>query len=400
VPHGRVGVRYLAAQDRGDTSAEYSQPSLDLRLDGPNLGGSPVGLTIDARARRTYQTLADGSSEDEGRTRVYAASLTWDDAKTPVRFTLGRQASPALAAVSIFDGLLIEYAAPRWAIGGFGGTQPDAVDFGYSSDIREYGFYHQVHGDPGAKNRWNLTTGLIGSYEQSEVNREFLYLQMQYAGPSFSLYSTEELDFNRGWKVDEAGESSVSSTGTYLSLNWRPGRIFSMRAGYDSRRNVLLYRDRITPLTEFDDATRTGVWAGLFFRMGEHFSVGVDGRSSSGGDAGTADVYTLSFSAERIARILSIRTRSTSYQNNVEEGWLHALDFDIVLGSRVSLGLEGGRRTTTPLLYPDLGDDLTWYSVDLDVTLARQWYLYLSAERSQGDLENADQLYSAISYRF
>jgi len=59
-PHGRVGVRYLASQDGGDTAAEYSQPSLDLRLDGPNLGGSPVGLNLDARARRTYQTFADG----------------------------------------------------------------------------------------------------------------------------------------------------------------------------------------------------------------------------------------------------------------------------------------------------------------------------------------------------
>jgi len=398
--HGRVGVRYLAVRDRTETGAEYSQPALDLRLDGPYLGGSPVGLKVDARTRRTYQTFADGSEDNEGRTRVYAASLSWDDAVTPVRFTLGRQSSPELATISIFDGLLAEYASSNWSLGAFGGSQPDPVDFGYSSEIREYGVYHQVHGEPGSSRRWAVTTGLIGSYQESEINREFLYVQGRYTGPEFLVFFTEELDYNRGWKKDEAEESTFSSTGTFLSLQWRPVRVVTLRGGYDNRRNVRLYRDRITPVTEFDDAYRTGFWAGLLFRAGGRIQIGVDGRRSSGGDAGTADSYTLTFGMERIAKVIGLHARATSYQNDYEEGSLYSLDLDFAVGPRLNLGVGGGRRDATHLSGFETNDNLTWVSLDLDVALGRGWFGLFSLERSDGDVEAADQAYLMVTYRF
>jgi hypothetical protein len=398
--HGRVGVRYLAVRDHSATSAEYSQPALDLRLDGPSLGGSPVGLKIDARTRRTYQTFADGTEDNEGRTRVYAASVSWDDALTPVRFTLGRQSSPELAVISIFDGVMAEYAASSWSLGAFGGTQPDPLDFGYSSDIREYGVYHQVHGEPAASRRWALTTGLIGSYQESEINREFLYVQGRYTGPEFLAFFTEELDYNRGWKKDEAGESTFSSTGTFLSLQWRPVRVVTLRGGYDNRRNVRLYRDRITPVTEFDDAYRTGFWAGVMFRAGDRIKIGVDGRRRSGGDAGDADAYTVTFGMERIAKVIGLHARSTRYQNDYEEGSLHSLDLDFAIGPRVNLGVTGGRRDATRLSGSDAADNLTWLSLDMNVVLGRGWFGLLSLERSDGDLEAADQAYLFVTYRF
>ena len=71
-----------------------------------------------------------------------------------------------------------------------------------------------------SRNRVTVTTGLIASYEQSEINREFLYLQTRFYGARFSLYATQEVDFNRDWKAD-AGEDAVSLTSTYLNLDLR-----------------------------------------------------------------------------------------------------------------------------------------------------------------------------------
>ena len=46
---------YLATLDRTGELEDYSQPSLDLRLDSASIAGSAWGLSIDARARRTYR---------------------------------------------------------------------------------------------------------------------------------------------------------------------------------------------------------------------------------------------------------------------------------------------------------------------------------------------------------
>ncbi|MDH4130660.1 MAG: hypothetical protein OEV95_02505, partial [Gemmatimonadota bacterium] len=55
--HGRIGARYQLTRD-AETAGGTSQPSLDLRLDGNRLGGSPLGVVADVRARRTAVTRA------------------------------------------------------------------------------------------------------------------------------------------------------------------------------------------------------------------------------------------------------------------------------------------------------------------------------------------------------
>ena len=50
---GRVAARFLSVQQQDGSSASYSQPALDIRLDGQNLGGTPIGLVADVRSRRT-----------------------------------------------------------------------------------------------------------------------------------------------------------------------------------------------------------------------------------------------------------------------------------------------------------------------------------------------------------
>lgn len=397
---GRIGVRFLWVHDRSGQSADYSQPALDLRLDGSSIAGTPWGLAVDVRARRTYRNLSDGTSDDDGRTRLYRLAVSRRGTDDPWIFTLGRQYSPALAAISIFDGLSAEYASKGWAAGLFSGTQPDVEDFGYSSDIREHGVYFRLHGRPAPRRGWQVSTGLIGSYDQSEVNREFVYLQGRYNGPKFSVYAAEEVDFNRDWKKAE-GADSVSVTSSFVTLSYRAGQSFSIRGGFDNRRNVRLNRDRITPVTEFDDTFRQGVWAGAAWSFLRSYRVGLDVRTHGGGNAGDSDTYTLTFGATRLGDgPLSLHSRSSRYTNDRLEGWLHAVDLGVELGRRTHLRLGGGVRDEDDLAALIFGNRLTWYGFDVDLALGRHWYLIFSAERTDGDLEEVDQLYSTLTYRF
>ena len=76
------------------------------------------------------------------------------------------------------------------------------------------------------------------------------------------MYGIQEVDYYRAWK-QAIGEPAWSPTGTFATARYEVTRAVSLNAGYDSRRNVRLYRDAVTPETAFDDAFRQGVWGGL-----------------------------------------------------------------------------------------------------------------------------------------
>ncbi len=398
---GRIGARYLyVKQTEGAFDRSYSQPALDLRLTGTNLGGSHIDLGVDVRARRTYRTLGNGESENEDLTRVYSAFGAWNPNGGPFRFALGRQFSPSLAVVSIFDGVTAEYRRQGFAAGLFTGSQPDGEDFGYSTQIREHGGYVEFGSRAGGEHRWAVTTGLVGSYDGGEVNREFAFVQGRYDDRRWNLYVVSEIDVYRDWRK-EAEDSSYDVTSTFASARFRVSDALAFNAGYDNRRNVRLWRDYISPETDFDDSYRQGEWVGVDARFGRHFSGGLDARRSDGGDAGTADAYSLRLAVRDLTRMgIDVRGRATRYENPYVEGMLYSLSAGARLASWTGLLLHGGLRdeSARTLTAPD--GTLKWIGLDWDVNLGRRWLFMISYEHTTGQDEGTEQLYTNLSYRF
>jgi hypothetical protein len=397
---GRVGVRYLTVRDQTGTGGDFSQPALDLRLDGNAIGGSNFDLAVDVRGRRTYTTLVNGSETTDDLTRIYRLSTSWNSDEGEVRMTVGRQYSSSLSSVSIFDGVLADFGNDRWRTGVFSGTQPDLIDFGYSSLIREHGLYYEVHNESQAVRRWNLVTGAVGSYTEGEINREFIFIQSRYVGPRLTFYLLEEVDYNRGWKT-EFEDSALSPTSTFFNLQFRAADSLDLRAGYDNRRRIRLYRDRVTPETMFDDDNRIGARVGMTWRSPRHYRVALDALSNQGNDTADSNSYTLTLGASSFTRQnMGIFTRSTQYTNAQVEGWLHSASLGMNLGRRVHIQLGGGVRDEMSLQAPVVETRLTWKNVDLDFSLGRHWYFLISAERTESEIDQNDQLYSSLTYRF
>jgi hypothetical protein len=397
--HGRAGARYLGVWQRNGSGAHFSQPSFDIRLDAQSIGGSAVGLVLDLRTRRTVSSWADGERVVDGRTRVYQGALFVAPAGSPLRVTAGRQFSSALASVTLFDGVMAELARPSWGVGAFGGSEPEPENLGYSTAVRDYGGYLQLHSTPDASSRWTTTLGAIGSYRAGVTNREFLFLQAGYSSRRLSLFGTQEVDYYRGWK-QAMGERAWSPTGTFAMLRYELSPRVSVNTGYDSRRNVRLYRDAVTPETAFDDAFRQGVWGGLWIRTGAG-RVGLDARSSSGGSAGRTQSYTLSLGLDRVTALqLGLRSRTTRYDGPRQSGWLQSFGVDVTPAPLLRLGLDGGLRIIRDPLADPSDYSVTWLGVDMDVNLGRRWYLMMSGTHEVGGIDSNDQIFGGISYRF
>ncbi|MHB1311377.1 MAG: hypothetical protein ACYC3L_05095, partial [Gemmatimonadaceae bacterium] len=283
---GRVGLRYLVLAPDGGVGG-ITQPAYDLRLDGDRLGGTAFGITADVRAQRTAYSGGGTARAPQSVTHVYQAALSWTPGGSLPRITVGRQFAAALSSVGLFDGASIDLDRSRWSAGAFSGMQPDAASFGLSDDVREHGVYGQLHSPTGRSNPWSLTLGGIGSYQAGEIDREFGFARLASNGPRYSLYATQEVDINRGWKLAREGKSTTP-TATFATLYVMPVDAVSVFAGYDNRRNVRLYRDYVNPELAFDDSFRIGTWGGVSVAPVRRLRFSADLRQSAGGTAGQA----------------------------------------------------------------------------------------------------------------
>ena len=392
---GRIGARLLYVDPDGVDG--YTQPALDLRLDGTSLGGKPLDLLVDVRGHHTY--YSGGGQPDYSTTRVYRLAASVHDAVSRARLTLGRQFSPSLAVVNLFDGALATYSQERWAAGAFAGAEPEPTGYGFSSDLVDAGGFFELRSAPLAEQRWTLSTGFVASWDQGNASRDYFFVQGFWTDRRLWASLAQQIDVNSGWKQD-LGEPAVGLTSTFLTARYQATPELDVHAGYDDRRDARLYRDRETPETEFDDRHRQGAWAGASYLLDRRFRFGADGRWSGGGTAGDYKSLTATAEALRLTEWqLTLRARGTRTLGDDIEGWLWSGGLSLRPYGELTLDLAGGVRSTEEV-FSGIESSVTWESAGLDLPLARRWFLLLSVEHSQGTSFEEIQSYTSASYVF
>ncbi len=396
---GRVGLRYVI-MDPGEGRPTWTQPAFDLRLDGHQLGGTPLGVVADVRAYRERRGASGRGAQ--ASTRVYQGHLTWNRPNQPLHATVGRQIAPAVSTLGIFDGLTVELGGPHVAAGAIAGAQPEAVSFGVSGLVREYGAWVQARNAPGSDKSWSMTLAGVGSYDRGNIDREYAYAQAILTSRRVSVFATQELDLNRGWKRDAEGHTATP-TSTFAMLRVAPIDAVSLNVGYDNRRSVRLYRDFVDPETEFDDTFRQGSWLGLSLTPGTHLRMHVDARRASGGigAAGSADTWTASAGVFRLSPLgIGVNARGSRYDSPAGTGTLASASVEVNPWNRVRLEAGGGARSDTQLAVEGAARRLTWREASADAMIGRSLFLMLSAYQEDGDVGRSRQGYFAISWRF
>lgn len=397
---GRVGLRYLTINQPGGSTLH--QPSVDLRLDGSQVGGSSMGLAVDVRMQRTSVTGGSSSatSAPAGATRVYQAAVIRQRTPNGTRLAMGRQFATVLSPIGIFDGVALDVNGSKWSGGGLVGTMPDGGSFAPSAATTEAGLWLQRHSAQGSPSPWSATVGAIGSYNRGEIDREFAYLRGTMSTRVLSIYAAEEIDVNRGWKREVEG-SFATLTSTVVTAQVTMSRALSVSGGLDSRRSVRLYRDFVNPEIAFDDALRQGQWGEISVRPSRHFRMSSDIRTSGGGSEGKSQAVTASLSATQLTPLgLGFRARSTQYSGAITEGRLSSVAVEVAPGQAVRLSLNAGVRTSALPGSATAPTRLTWAGGDLDVAVGRSLYVMLSTYRESGTASASVQTYAAVTWRF
>lgn len=392
---GTIGARWLAVDGGGSS---FQQPALDLRFDGSGAGGGHVDMSIDVRTRRTTRDFS-GIHTNEQLSRVYRASMTMRSVDSHRQLTVGRQSSPTLSSIALFDGVLAQTGNDRHAFGLFSGTQPDPLDLGLSRDILESGLFAEWHALPQAENRWSFATGGVTSQENGQPNRDFLFAQSWWSTKRFSGSFTQELDVNRGWKRAQ-GEPLLTSTNTFASMRVPVTKWLALTSGYDNRRSVRLWRDHLTPETQFDDQYREGAWGGAQLSLGNHVRLGGDARSSVGGDR--AHSWSTSGEFFNLTHFhFATHARASRFYSGSVDSRLTSLGLGVDPWAMSHVEFTGGERRTSSTFLTSGVDSEHWMGVDFDFSFLRRWYLSGGWEHDRGGIEGQTrQVTAGLSVRF
>ncbi len=396
---GRAGLRDIDVRTLGSASGHYNQIAVDLRIDGVNGGGGRSDIALDVRTRRTSRAVTADSIDVDALSRVYRALYSVHDPRGARRVTIGRQSTPTLASISLFDGVLAEMSGLVWHAGAFVGTQPEPLRMSLSGDVLEYGVFGEVHQRPLARTHWSAAAGAIASQHGGEPNRDFVFIQANVVARTFSGSGVAEVDVNRGWKRD-AGEPALSLTNLFVTARVQPSTAAAFTAGFDNRRNVRVYRDRLTPETEFDDRYRQGAWAGATFALGDHVRLGAEARANNTGAVDRAHSWGVTSELGRLpVANAALRARYSQYSSTTSDTRLASASVRGDVLPRVQLELAGGVRDRQDIGTSAAEAD-TWMSGDVDWAIARAWYLNATFERDRGHDVTTQQLFGGVSRRF
>ncbi len=260
--------------------------------------------------------------------RVYSLALTYQAGDNTV-LALGRKVNSHITNIGALDGLQAEHTSGGLTYGGFGGSRPDHTDYGLNPDLMQVGAFVALRTDA-AHGTMQNSLALVEQRNRSMTDRRFAYLQHSSSLiKNIYVFSSFEVDLYE--RPDSVSRSTFKLTSTYVSLQYRPSRKWTLFGSYDARKNVIYYetyRNFIDNLLEQE--TRQGLRFRVSYRPVKYVTLGSSIGYRFQKDQGSNSMNTYHYITH--SRVPWINASVTASAVQLKNDYLHG----IVYGVRMS----------------------------------------------------------------
>jgi hypothetical protein len=235
--NGSISV--FAYSDFSNTGAKNStQLRYNYALDARNIGNSKFSVENYISFRHKIGDWSVVKSNVFNALKIYTFAIKFDPGRT-TRLILGRTINYRISSMGAMDGLQVEQKLGKVTVGAVLGTRPDYTDYGFNSNLLQYGGYLAFD----TKSAGSFSGSSIAVMEQMnnmKTDRRFLYFQHSNSIlKNIYFFSTFEVDL---YKVTKSvPQNTFDMTSLYLSLRYNITKNFSVTGSYDQRKNVLFY---------------------------------------------------------------------------------------------------------------------------------------------------------------
>jgi hypothetical protein len=344
--------------------------------------------------------LTSSESSYSGRTsifNVYNLNVRFDATPT-LSVTAGRKINQKASSIGAIDGVQVEKYLGNFYVGALGGYRPDFVDYGFNSDLLQYGGYVGIESN--SKDFYSQTT--LGAVEQTNsgaTDRRYIFFQhASTIASNLNLFSSMELDI-----FSKMG-NETRLTNLYLSARYRFSRAANVMVSYDSRKQIIYYETFQTEIERIldDDLARQGLRARLNVRPHKILWAGFSysKRFQSDSDNKSDNIYGY----VTLTKIPEIGGRFNISYNMNTSNYLKSNIFSARHSREIVKNQLSGdfyyRLADYTYENRDRDYNQDFFGLALSYRISRTWQFSVSGELSQFEEENNYRFYTRLTKRF
>jgi hypothetical protein len=206
--------------------------------------------------------------------KVYSLALKYDVSKTS-SISLGRKINNNMANIGAVDGLQFEKTNKNFTYGALVGSRPDYSDYSFNPNLLQFGAFvsHNVQKEAG---NMQTSVAIFNQMNNFITDRRFAYLQHTNSLlKNVDLFCSAEIDFYTMENLQP--KNTFDLTSTYISVRYKPWKVFNMSLSYDARKNIYYYETfKNTIDSILDRETRQGFRFQTMLRPFKYFIWGTN----------------------------------------------------------------------------------------------------------------------------
>ncbi len=395
---GRIGFEYNSIRQAGGGAS--SQLGLAFRTDMTRIGGSYWNLSGYWRGRLSTR---GGSPQTETITdlinRTYHLTLSYANPQSRWSAGFGRLYLPWASSLDTIDGGYVAGRISRsFTAGMFAGTTPDPTSWNYNPDRQLAGSFVNYTQGTFESVRLTSTEGVAVSRVGWRPERQFAFFENALFFKRYlSIYHNLQADQIKG---QQPGGNGIRVSRSFLTLRLQPLPFLSLDFSHNYFRMLPTFDPRLIGTGLVDQLLFQGASAGFRLELPMQWTVYSSlGRSDRTGDARRSLNQMYGVTKSDLFRTgIRADARYSRFDSAFGSGTYRAFSLTREVGQAVRIEIQAGDQDFISAL---TGQNRSRFvSANADWSLARHYFLSGGYTLYRGRLQNYNQLYFSLGYRF
>lgn len=397
---GRLGFEWNTLHDQS-TGLSSHQEGLVVRMDWTRIEGTFWSVHGYWRGRWSSRSgVRGGQTLTDLVNRTYTLGLYYDNPRSKNRLGFGRILLPWASSLSTLDGGYYARRLSRYATAGvFAGSTPDPAQWNYDPDRQMLGVFTSFERGSYEKARWTGTVGAAVTRVRWRPERNFLFVENSlFAGQKFSLLHSMEADKKNPRLM--GGASGAMLSRSFLTVRLQPHRRFAVDLNHNYFRGLPTFDTALLGTGLLDRFLFQGFSAGFRAQPLERLPVSANwGRSSREGDARGSLNQMYSAGWRQLPWIGGrIDARYTRFASPFGRGSYESVSYTREVREGMRVEVMGGQQFYAGA--QSRSGRARFVDGRLDWDLGLRYFLTAGWLRYRGEIQNYDQLFVTLGYRF
>ena len=225
---------YFSGSEKNNTSRFRYQLSLNAK----NISNSKFSAELYSAFQHEKDKWRDVQENVFQALKIYNLSVIYNNNKN-TQFVLGRRINPKLSSIGAIDGLQYEGNSKSIFWGLIAGSRPNYIDYKLDFDLLQFGLYGG-HNFSNSNGKMQNSFAFVEQMNAMKTDRRFAYYQ-QSNSLIKNLYFFGSVEIELYKNINDHPENTFNLSSTYLVLNYRLFKKFTLSGSYDNRKNIIYY---------------------------------------------------------------------------------------------------------------------------------------------------------------